>query len=415
MTPEQRLLQQIREALAAADVDVGPLVDEAYSAAHAEVGDILRRLISQDLLLRTLETLGHRPSETLGPAPPSATGASASTGGTSADPAGTAPSAAGTSAAEPEPRPAGPSDPGRQTMAEPDRAPGAGTPPTRDGGPAAEEPGPGDASAVAGPPGAGAAGSAGETHATYVFGVTLPDDLDLDPLARLPGGGPLRTLDAGPVRAVVCDVDTATFEVLRSPGPEGLETLAAAAHAHDANLAALAGRTTVLPLPLGTVLPDDAVVIELLGAHGDRLRGELARFDGYAEWAVRVHVLDDPAADDEAARAADSGSEYLRRRSVALEAKQTRWRTREELATRMHRRLAAVAAQADVVVSRPLEDVAPPLLHGVYLLADPAVADLERTIAELREEHDDAVIEMTGPWPPYHFAAVELTPPGSLP
>jgi hypothetical protein len=126
---------------------------------------------------------------------------------------------------------------------------------------------------------------------------------------------------------------------------------------------------------------------------------------------VRAH----PPGDRGAPGATDSGSEYLRRRSVALEAKQTRWRTREELATRMHERLAAVAAQADVVVSRPLEDVAPPLLHGVYLLDDTALADLERTVGQLREEHDDAVIEMTGPWPPYHFASVELSPPETHP
>lgn len=361
MTPEQRLLQQIREALAAADVDVDPLVEEAFSDARAEVADTLRRLISQDLLRRTLETLGHHPPGSPGQRP-----ASAATGSPGED----------------------------------------GAPPADESPTAPEQPAPG--------PGR-SADPTGGVRATYVFGVTLPDDLDLDPMTRLPGGGPLRTLDAGPVRAVVCDVDTATFEVLRSPGPEGLETLAAAAHAHDANLAFLAGRTTVLPLPLGTVLPDDATVAALLGAHGDRLRTELARFEGYAEWAVRVHVLDDPTADDEAARAADSGSEYLRRRSVALEAKQTRWRTREELATRMHERLAAVAAEADVVVSRPLEDVAPPLLHGVYLLPDADVADLERAVGELREEHDDAVIEMTGPWPPYHFASVELSSPGPHP
>jgi hypothetical protein len=66
------------------------------------------------------------------------------------------------------------------------------------------------------------------------------------------------------------------------------------------------------------------------------------------------------------------------------------------------------------VSTRPVKDVAPPLLHGVYLVADGAVGELEAVVAALREEHPEAVIEIGGPWPPYHFSAVELAvPPGA--
>jgi hypothetical protein len=286
--------------------------------------------------------------------------------------------------------------------------------PPRTAGPSAEEaarPAPADAIADPEPADDGPAPTV-EGAATYVFGITRPGELTVGALTPLPGGGPLRVVAAADAQAVVCDVDTATFETLASPGPEGLDTLAAAAHAHDANLASLAGETVVLPLPLGTVLADDEVVVRLLETHGARLREELDRFDGYAEWAVRVHLYEDPADQEDAARAADTGSEYLRRRGVALEERHTRWRTREELATRLHERLAACAVRADVVVSRPLEDVAPPLLHGVYLLADADLALLERTVDELRAEHDAAVLEITGPWPPYHFASVDLSSTG---
>jgi hypothetical protein len=383
MTPEQRLLQQIREALAEVDVDVEPLLEEAFATARAEVADTLRRLISQDLLRRTLGSLDHGRS-----------GDASSPAGPGAPPRG-----------RPEPEPTA-------TTPEPSASTGEPTPaaagPVPD--PSTLAPGPHPSTAIPEPEATPASDAAPGARATYVLGVTVPGDLALAELAPLPGGGPARALATEEVQAIVCDVDTSTFEVLRSPGPEGLETLAAAAHAHDANLAWLAGETTVLPLPLGTVLLDDDVVIDLLRTHGTQLRGELERFEGYAEWAVRVHLLDAPDAGDEAARSADSGSEYLRRRSVALEEKQTRWRTREALATRMHERLGAGAAEADVVVSRPLEDVAPPLLHGVYLLAERAVPELERTVEELRAEHADAVIEMTGPWPPYHFASIDLSP-----
>ena len=248
--------------------------------------------------------------------------------------------------------------------------------------------------------------------ATYVFGLVAADaEVELAELDRLPDGGDVRLLSAAGVRAVVCDVDPADFEVLRSPGPEGLDVLAAVAHAHDATLAVLATQTTVLPLPLGTILPRDEDLGGLLRAHGAQLRGELARFADRTEWAVTVRDLDD-AADDHGegdAREAASGLDYLQRRGDALERRATRWSRREALATGIHDRLAAHAVESDIVTSRPVDDVAPPLLHGVYLLATDAVDDFETAVAELRRDHDGAVIEMTGPWPPYHFSSVDLS------
>lgn len=352
MTPEQELLDRVRRALAEADVDAGDLVATAYEQARDEVAGVLRRMIVQDLLARALGSLG-----------------------------GQAPSAEGPSA----------------------EAPPAGAPPA------------GQTSAGQRPAGGPAPGLAAEVL-TYVFGVTARDAaIDLRGLERLPGGGTVRVVAGDGVQALVCDVDPATFEVLRAPGPEGLDTLAAAALAHDAILAAIARETTVLPLQLGTAVPDDATVADLLRAHGTQLRGELDRLAGHAEWSVTVQLLEDDDRDgDEAARSASSGSDYLHRRSASLGRRSSRFEHRERLARHLHAQLAAVAEAAETVTSRPVDDVAPPLLHGIYLLADTQVAQLEEVVAALRAEHAEAVIEIGGPWPPYHFSAVELAaPPGA--
>jgi hypothetical protein len=363
VTPERELLERLRGVLADADVDASELVEEAWSQAREEVRDTLRRLMARDLLDRSLRVLGEQ-----GTGPPRSP-------------------ARGPVAEEP---------PGPELRREPDeREPTAG---------------------VAAAPGDRERREPSPTSSmTYVFGITGDHaEVGLGELARLPGGGPLRAIAGHGLQAVVCEVDPGTFEALRTPGPDGLDTLAAAAHAHDGALAALARATTVLPLRLGTVLPDDESVRVLLGIHADQLRSELGRVSGHAEWAVTVQLFEDDAALDDDARGASSGSDYLQLRRAALEQRATRFDRRERLAADIHARLAACAVEADTVASRPVEDVAPPLLHGVYLLRDDAVADLERIVAELREEHPRAVIEFSGPWPPYHFVTVDLTPPGGV-
>ncbi len=245
-------------------------------------------------------------------------------------------------------------------------------------------------------------------HLTYLFGVVGPDSsLPRSELPRMPGGGPLRLLDVRAGQALVCDVDPAVFEVLRRPGPDGLDVLAAAAQVHDAVLARFVD-APVLPLPLGTALPDDATVIDLLDRHVIELTRELERLSGLAEWSVTVRTIE-PAGEPDAPDTPASGREYLERRREALSHRERRWADQEAFAEAVHGPLEACAVAGRRVHGRPLEEAAPPLVHGVYLVASDAVDRFESTLAYLRGEHPDAVIEVTGPLPPYHFTEVDLS------
>jgi hypothetical protein len=351
VTREQELLRALQAVLTSADVDVSELVEGAWDDAQETVRATLRRMMTQDLLARALATL-EDPS-----------GAATTT---------TAPSSTGEVATAPHPVPPAP--------------------------PADEDASP-DGPAAPTPPQQGVS--------TYLFGVVGPDaHLPVTELPRLPGGGPLRLLPIGRAQALVCDVDPATFESLREPGPAGLDLLAAAAHAHDAVLARFVD-APVLPLPLGTVVNDDAAVTDLLGRHADGLRAELDRLSGTAEWAVTVRSLEDPSTEDTPTPA--SGRDYLEARRAARSRREGRWADQERLAADLHGPLAACAIDAEQVASRPLEEAAPPLMHGVYLVADDARDRFASTVAYLRTEHPGTIIEATGPWPPYHFAALDLS------
>jgi hypothetical protein len=258
--------------------------------------------------------------------------------------------------------------------------------------------------------------TASERVATYLFGIVATGSRLPDPDGRpVPGGGPLRSVEVGRVEAVVCDVDPTTFDGLAEAGPDGLEVLAATAYAHDGLLAELAASTTVLPLRLGTVLPDDGTVRTLLADSEPTLVAELERLAGRAEWAVTVRLLDAP---EEVPPTSDvgapSGQDYLRQRQRERQARDERWRLRQELAESVHRQLAAAASDATTVGSRPIEDATPPLLHGVYLLDADQVPGFEAAVDGLRAAHPAAVLEVSGPWPPYHFSRVELGAGGAV-
>jgi hypothetical protein len=336
VSAEGELLARLQRAIADAEIDVGPLLDEAWQEARDDVRTTLRRLFTHELLRRSLDHLSDREVDHLSDVP---------------------------SAPEDEPQ----------------------------GSPAM-------------PPHA-------DERATYLFGLVPVAAPVPDVPTPFPGAGPVRAVDAGEVRAVVCDVAPAAFRRLDDPGRDDLELLAATAFGHDDLLATLGRSGPVLPLRLGTVLRDDDALRELLSAHGATLRDELHRLEGHAEWAVTVHLVEDASPDvdgrDGAAPPA-SGRDYLQARKQDLDRRATRRNVRAEIATLVHDRLATLSADAAVVGARPLEDGTPPLLHGVYLLADERRDGFAAAVDELRAAHPDAAIEVSGPWPAYHFTDVAL-------
>lgn len=242
---------------------------------------------------------------------------------------------------------------------------------------------------------------------TYLFGVSrAPVSVD-DDLPVLPGGGPVRSVHHDHLRAVVCDADVATLRSLEELGPDDLDRLAAVANVHDEVLARVAAQAPVLPLRLGTAVTDDAVVRDLLTANAAALTAELERLEGHAEWAVVARVTDGRAPED-ARPHSGSGSDYLRGRQAALAERANRWEAHQHLADDVHARLSAFAVASDTVDRRPLEQV-PPVLHGVYLLAWEQIEAFESAVEQARAAYPDAIIEATGPWPPYHFTSVALS------
>lgn len=243
---------------------------------------------------------------------------------------------------------------------------------------------------------------------TYLFAVMKADASLPTDLPAMPGGGPIRTVEAGGLRAVVSTLERRVLADLQEPDPASLETLAAAAQTHDATLAACARQASVLPLRLGTVVADDAAVATLLEAHADALAEELDRLAGHAEWSVTVHLGDDPSEADPAPDVAGSGRAYLQGRQASLQARDRRRDADRALAEDIHAALVGRAVGAQVIGAKPVPEIVPPLLHAVYLVDDTQQPAFAAAVDEVRERHPQARVDVTGPWPAYHFANVHI-------
>lgn len=252
--------------------------------------------------------------------------------------------------------------------------------------------------------------------------VTLLEELR--GVADAPVSGVPVPAEAGgdPLIAVVSPVSLAEFgeQALRR-NLEDLDWLAATARAHDAVVAAVSGAASAaVPLRLATVCFDDDRVRELVDESRAEFATTLDALTGRTEWGVKVYT--DPAAlasteaptpattaGTASATAGGSGAAYLRRRKAALSARETGERLAAEHGERLHSRLAeaAVAYRRHAPQDPKLSgERAHMVLNGAYLVDDDRANAFAELVRALDAEHEAVRVELTGPWPPYSFAAV---------
>ena len=252
----------------------------------------------------------------------------------------------------------------------------------------------------------------------YVYALTRPD-------CRVREIGPgvdaefqVELVSSGPVAAVVSRVDLDRFDVRRFQGEtaEDIAWLGRIAVRHDEIIRQAARTSTVLPLRMGTVLRSENSLPATLARCRETATTLLGQLDGRQEWGVRVHQakhhLDDtahPGPPSPHRDATDSpGREYLRRKKTEL-------CKRRELEAWVERELQTVESQlsdqadrccrvralSSQLTGRPEKMV----FHAAFLL--PAVT--KDAWLETARRVDEAVrgkgllLEVTGPWPPYHF------------
>jgi Gas vesicle synthesis protein GvpL/GvpF len=234
-------------------------------------------------------------------------------------------------------------------------------------------------------------------------------------------GAQVRLAAVGGLTAVVSDVSLEEFgeEALRR-NLEDLAWLEAVARAHHGVIEAAARRFTLLPMRLAIVYSDEASMRAAITADADWFCSALERLRSRTEWGVKAYAAPatpgstpgrpEPAAEGDEA---GSGLAYLRRRREQLSARRDAARDAADSARTVHAELARHAAESRLhppQSARLSGRSEPMVLNAAYLLDDDRADGFAETVRALSDRNPRLCLELTGPWPPYSFAAPELEP-----
>lgn len=203
---------------------------------------------------------------------------------------------------------------------------------------------------------------------------------------------------------------------------QDIDWVEARAIAHQQVLVSLLDSYTLIPLKLCTLFYDAERIEGMLSQNYDQFNAILDRLHGATEWGVKL-FCDKPALLDWIEKASDvlrpmreslaqatAGAAYLLRKKMQLAIERTAKELRRERAGVSHQTLSRYAREAAVAPVQPPELHGRPakmILNGAYLVDDRCRADFMAALGHLEADCTPQGFwyELTGPWPPYSFAA----------
>jgi Gas vesicle synthesis protein GvpL/GvpF len=254
-----------------------------------------------------------------------------------------------------------------------------------------------------------------DQEAIWVYAVAKAGTLagrEVEPLVGV-AAGRVRLVSTTGLTAVVSPVDLAEFdeEPLRR-NMEHLPWLEAVARMHHAVVSAVAKMTEVVPMRLATVYRTELGLAQMLRQRGEDFLVVLGHIAGRSEWGVKAYVAAGPAAERGSGGPATqgSGAAYLMKRRAQLAAAEDARRAAAASAERVHSELAGQAVAA--ALHRPQDPqlsgtTARMIMNATYLVNDHDRARFTASVGRAASVNPAVRLELTGPWPPYSFAAAE--------
>jgi len=260
-----------------------------------------------------------------------------------------------------------------------------------------------------------------ENHGVVSNGPSAPSLLD--GVSNL--GYPVYTLAFQDIQAVLCQVPLSEFEesALKNNlnNPAWLETNVLG---HQSVLQALTSSGPVIPMKFCTIYLSEARVLEALAEHHSDFVIILQTIKDKQEWGVKLFCdqcelteqvkQSNPRLQEIQAGIAkkSEGVAYFARKKLEVATSEEVERFSDQVAQACHDRLTACAfhscitpLQSTEVTGRTDEMV----LNGAYLIEDEKIGLFQAELDSLKNLYTPSGFnfELSGPWPPYNFVAIE--------
>jgi hypothetical protein len=260
----------------------------------------------------------------------------------------------------------------------------------------------------------------------YLYGITR-HGLEQSAIEGPDESAPAQVLRCGELAAIMRPVSLAEF------GPEALQARAgdggwieAVARSHNHVISSIHQRRAILPAKFGSIYLHAEDVLSALERDHDALLARLARLEGCDEWAV--HLYADRSAVEQGAGSADEsvrqleqqlataprGRAYFLQRKLAEVRASAVERALSEIASEGYDRLARLATDSQIRSALSLAENAEGevvALRAAFLVRRDSEDAFTAEVSSFAEVREGVRFEVTGPWPPYSFAAPEETSP----
>jgi hypothetical protein len=211
-------------------------------------------------------------------------------------------------------------------------------------------------------------------------------------LSNLTGvsGNQIFLFPASDLAVVVSECDTDST-------PELLGQMAAREHARV--IGECFKHSTVLPFRFGTSFTDDQALRRSVRSNQRRFAANVERLRGKAEMHLKV-VLDDTCPGEMQHVAADCvGREYLTNlRESAFRQRERQTRARA-LSVQMHRMFAPLDQE---ITCKRIDD-GKMLLDIAHLIDNKTIERYQNKYSSAMQTMKECQLQLSGPWPPYHF------------
>ena len=197
-----------------------------------------------------------------------------------------------------------------------------------------------------------------------------------------------------------------------------LEWLGAIGYRHQAVMSDLMKKTAIVPLRAFTLFSSEEALRSYLTEQRELLSKTLDRLGGKQEWTLRIEI--DPVNWNEALSgrvaslrdlqneivAASPGKAFLLRKKLDDEKKRASHAAEDELVGEIEQAVMAKIGCETVAESRQRRDGAFPQINVLLNRDEESVLQELRDELAARYQHEGVTLALSGPWPPYTFAAM---------
>jgi hypothetical protein len=226
-----------------------------------------------------------------------------------------------------------------------------------------------------------------------LYAYCVVEDLDtLDAGVRGISGAAVRLVKMDELGVLVSDSESDAVPVTREN-----------ALTHAAAVRSVLDRTTPLPFRFGTLVTEQQLS-SYISARKPALLTNLALVRGCVEMSVKI-IWQLPIDDDEEKSVAQgAGASFLAAKRRAIVGDKQRSAEATAISTWLHETVNGLTRDEKVTV-RPAERL---VISTAHLVERAVVPKYRETMAMARQERPELHFLVSGPWPPYSFANIEL-------